>query len=124
MRATVALVAYLIAAQTPPTARHWARGNVIHVWVDPDRAPSDGAMLVERAMRTWTRAAEGRFTLEKTTAGKDAAVRVHFMAADYRYGVTAPPTTFVINAQGRVAVSLVGSVTTKQLTQVVNRLRG
>lgn len=41
-----------------------------------------------------------------------------------RYGVTAPPTTFVINAQGRVAVSLVGSVTTKQLTQVVNRLRG
>jgi cytochrome c biogenesis protein CcmG/thiol:disulfide interchange protein DsbE len=41
-----------------------------------------------------------------------------------RYGVTGPPTTFVINAQGRVVVSLVGSVTTKQLTQVVNRLRG
>jgi Matrixin len=107
MRATVALVAYLIAAQTPPTARHWPRGEVIRVWVDPLRAPSDGAMLVERAMHTWTSAAEGRFTLEKTTAGKDAAVRVHFMSADYRYGVTAPrvdpQTGLIVRAEVAVA---------------------
>ena len=48
-------------------------------------------MLVERAMRTWTRAADGRFTLEKmATADDGAPVRVHFMSADYRYGVTSP----------------------------------
>ena len=39
------------------------------------------------------------------------------------YGVTAPPTTFVINAKGRVVLSLVGSLSTKQLTDIVNRVR-
>jgi hypothetical protein len=107
MRATVALVAYLIAAQAPPVARHWAKGAVIRVWVDPLRAPADGAMLVERAMQTWTRAADGRFTLEKTAADKDPAVRVHFMSADYRYGVTAPrvdrQTGLIVRAEVAVA---------------------
>jgi hypothetical protein len=107
MRATVALVVYLIAAQAPPVARHWAKGEVIRVWVDPLRAPSDGAMLVERAMQTWTRAADGRFTLEKTAADRDAAVRVHFMSADYRYGVTAPrvdrQTGLIVRAEVAVA---------------------
>jgi cytochrome c biogenesis protein CcmG, thiol:disulfide interchange protein DsbE len=40
------------------------------------------------------------------------------------YGVTAPPTTFVINKKGRVVLSLIGSLSTSQLTQVVNRIRG
>lgn len=40
------------------------------------------------------------------------------------YGVTAPPTTFVINQKGRVVLSLVGSLSTKQLIQVVDRVRG
>lgn len=39
------------------------------------------------------------------------------------YGVISPPTTFVINAHGRVVLSLLGSVTTRQLTEVVNRTR-
>jgi thiol-disulfide isomerase/thioredoxin len=40
------------------------------------------------------------------------------------YGVTAPPTTVVINAQGRVAATLFGAVSTKQLVAVVNRVNG
>jgi hypothetical protein len=64
-------------------------------------------MLVERAMQTWTRAADGRFTLEKTAADKDPAVRVHFMSADYRYGVTAPrvdrQTGLIVRAEVAVA---------------------
>ena len=34
-------------------------------------------MLVERAMRTWTRAADGRFTLEKMATTNDAAVLLY-----------------------------------------------
>ena len=64
-------------------------------------------MLVERAMRTWTGAADGRFVLEKTAADKTAAVRVHFMSADYRYGVTAPrvdrQTGLIVRAEVAIA---------------------
>jgi len=64
-------------------------------------------MLVERAMRTWTRAADGRFTLEKMATTNDATVRVHFMAADYRYGVTSPrvdrQTGLIVRAEVAVA---------------------
>lgn len=98
--------ALLIAAQALPAARHWAKGSVIRVWIDPLAAPPSGAMLVERAMRTWTRAADGRFTLEKIDA-KDAPVRLHFMSADYRYGVTAPrvdrQTGLIVRAEVAVA---------------------
>ena len=38
------------------------------------------------------------------------------------YGVVSPPTTFVINRQGRVAVTLLGATTAKQLAAVVARV--
>jgi cytochrome c biogenesis protein CcmG/thiol:disulfide interchange protein DsbE len=40
-----------------------------------------------------------------------------------RYGVESPPTTFVINARGRVVVTLVGAVRLSQLDSVLKRLR-
>jgi alkyl hydroperoxide reductase subunit AhpC len=40
------------------------------------------------------------------------------------YGVTSPPTTFVLNAKGQVAATLIGPVSTKQLNDVVKRIRG
>jgi len=116
MKATVVLVAALIAAQAPPVPRHWARGQTIRVWIDTVDSPPNGETLVERAMRTWTRAADGRFTLERMAdvrgAGapgvtRDAPVRVRFMAADYRYGVTAPrvdrQTGLIVRADVAVA---------------------
>ncbi len=116
MKAAVVLVAALIAAQAPPAARHWAKGQTIRVWIDTVDSPPNGETLVERAMRTWTRAAEGRFTLERATevrgpgaqgVMRDAAVRVRFMAADYRYGVTAPrvdpQTGLIVRAEVAVA---------------------
>ena len=115
MKAAVVLVAALIAAQAPPAARHWAKGQTIRVWIDTVDSPPNGETLVERAMRTWTRAAEGRFTLEgqRRSGGRgpgvmrDAAVRVRFMAADYRYGVTAPrvdpQTGLIVRAEVAVA---------------------
>ena len=77
------------AAQSPSLPRHWAKGAAIRVWIDPDAMPPNGEALVEKAMKTWTTAADGRFTLVKAWEST-APVRLHFMAADYRYGVTAP----------------------------------
>jgi hypothetical protein len=68
------------------------------VWVDPLHAPPGGDALVEKAMKTWTTAAAGRVTLERITE-ETAPLRVHFMSADYRYGVTAPR---VNPASGRI----------------------
>ena len=89
--AALAALASLGTAQSraPWAGKHWATGGVIRVWVDPRQAPPGGDVLVEKAMRTWTAAAAGRFMLERI-ADDGAPVRVHFMSADYRYGVTAP----------------------------------
>jgi thiol-disulfide isomerase/thioredoxin len=38
------------------------------------------------------------------------------------YGVTSPPTTFVINRQGRVAVTLLGPTNARQLAAVVAKV--
>ncbi len=40
-----------------------------------------------------------------------------------RYGVTSPPTTFIIDARGRVAATLLGAVTAAQLDSAVARVR-
>jgi hypothetical protein len=89
--ALAALVSFGTAQslRAPWSGKHWATGGVIRVWVDPLHSPPGGDALVERAMKTWTTAAAGRFTLERIADG-GAPVRVHFMSADYRYGVTAP----------------------------------
>ncbi len=88
MKLAVAALALLLTGQ-PAAPRHWARGTAIRVWIDPDAMPPNGELLVEKAMKTWTAAADGRFTLVKAWEST-APVRLHFMAADYRYGVTAP----------------------------------
>ena len=89
-----------------PVPRHWAKGSAIRIWIDPEHAPPDGDALVEKAMKTWTTAAEGRFTLVKAWEST-APVRLHFMAADYRYGVTStrpnPATGLLVKAEVYVA---------------------
>ena len=89
-----------------PVPRHWATGSAIRIWIDPEHAPPNGDALVEKAMKTWTTAAEGRFTLVKAWEST-APVRLHFMAADYRYGVTStrpnPATGLLVKAEVYVA---------------------
>lgn len=41
----------------------------------------------------------------------------------FHYGVSSPPSTFVIDTRGRVAAELLGPVTLAQLNQVVARVR-
>lgn len=41
----------------------------------------------------------------------------------FHYGVTSPPSTFVIDPHGRVVAELLGPVTTAQLTHVIDQVR-
>ena len=66
-RAVLSCILMAAIAQAPRTA-HWQRGAAIAVWIDHADAPSDGRPLVERALRTWTDAAAGRFTLTASRA--------------------------------------------------------
>ncbi len=110
MRTVVGVLAVLASFAMPANAqraeRHWERGSAIRVWIDPAFMPPDGETLVEKAMHAWTVAADGRFTLVKAWEST-APVRLHFMSADYRYGVTAPrvnpATGFIVKAEVAVA---------------------
>jgi hypothetical protein len=80
---------------------HWATGSVIQVWIDRENMPLRGDQLVERAMRTWTTAAGGAFTLRRTFVARDAGIRIFFNGADGNYGETRPridPATGLIDA--------------------------
>jgi hypothetical protein len=105
----LALVVAALANAQPALdwrGHHWARGGAIRVWIDPEQMPPNGVALVEKAMKTWTAAADGRFTLVKAWEST-APVRLHFMSADYRYGVTAPrvnpETGLIVKAEVAVA---------------------
>lgn len=88
-------VTLLISAQTtgltPP--QHWALRSSIPVWVDRQNLPPRGDELVERAMKTWTTAANGAFTLRRTLLANEAGIRIYFNGAGGNYGETRPHIT-------------------------------
>lgn len=90
------------AVQSGNSAKaHWANHAMIAVWIDRQNIPLRGDQLVERAMRTWTTAAEGAFTLRRTFLTRDAGIRIYFNGADGNYGETRPridPVTGFINS--------------------------
>src|ERR1051325_5075817 len=69
---------------------HWASRSLISVWIDRQNMPDRGDQLVERAMRTWTTAADGAFTLRRTFITREAGIRVFFNGAGGNYGETRP----------------------------------
>ena len=71
-------------------AIHWPKDATLQVWVDSRNAPADAVQLVERAMKTWTDAAGGGFSLRTTPSRDVADVRVRFVKSDTNYGETAP----------------------------------
>jgi hypothetical protein len=95
LRALVIGITTLVVA-TPdfrPQARlpaAWPPHSVIPVWADLRGAPPGAAALVDRALATWTRAADGRLTLRATHARDEARIRVRFASADGVYGEAAP----------------------------------
>jgi Matrixin len=126
-KASAALVALiLIAGGVPATAAHWARGAAIKVWIDPAGAPRGGDELVERAMKSWTKAAEGRFSLERTAAKDAAGIRVHFFTRDWRYGMTEarpdPKTGLTTEAGVVVAADADGDALDRQIVVYLTAL--
>jgi hypothetical protein len=77
--------------QTPPRRLpRWPARHVIRVSIDPQLAPSEAEPLVERAMRTWTSAAAGRFKLERATGEEPATMRIRFVRGSGLYGESRP----------------------------------
>jgi predicted Zn-dependent protease len=74
----------------PLTSPHWARESAIRVWTDSNGAPQGAVALVEKALQTWTRAADGRFTLSRAPARNQAAITITFISSDAIYGETVP----------------------------------
>ena len=109
--AAIITVLLMLALQTVTAAR-WPAGAVIRVWIDPVKAPAGGDDLVERAMKTWTEAAQGRFRLVRSASNEAAAVRVHFFSRDWRYGMTRarpdPVTGLIAEAEVVVAADAGG----------------
>ena len=107
-------------------AAHWAPGATIRVWIDPAGAPAGGDRLVERAMQTWTMAADGRFRLERSATKDAAAIRVHFFTRDWRYGMTQarpdPRTGLLTNAEVVVAADADGDALDHQIVVYLTAL--
>ena len=82
--------AILIVIAMNANAAHWPRGATVHVWVDARDAPASAVTLVQRAMRTWTDAAAGRFSLENVARREAADIQVRFLGSDSVYGETRP----------------------------------
>lgn len=88
--AAAATLVLLATRAVPAAASHWPRGATILTWIDPEDAPPNATDLVTRAMRTWTTAAAGRFTLQVTTFERLAGLRIHFIRYSFKFGETLP----------------------------------
>jgi hypothetical protein len=92
-------------------APRWAADAAIPVWVDLRAAPGGADALVGRAIATWTRAADGRFTLQRTASQDSARIRVRFARADGIYGETAPRVDRTSGLITSAEVLIAGDVT-------------
>jgi hypothetical protein len=114
-------------AQTPAMARaHWPPGAVIRVRVGQSFARPVDPNLVERAMKTWTGAAAGRFRLERAPDGTPADVRVSFATGDALLGETSPITDrrtgLIVGADIAIAANVTGDSIGQQLVVYLTAL--
>jgi hypothetical protein len=86
----ITLLISAVAPQLYSGGEHWALHAVIPVWIDRQNLPPQGDQLVERAMRTWTTASSGSFTMRRTFLATEAGIRIYFNGAGGNYGETRP----------------------------------
>ena len=99
------------AVRAQPEQRpRWAAHAIISVWIDAHGSPGGADSLVDRALATWTRAAGGRFVLQKTASREQSAVRVRFARADGIYGETSPHVDRTTGLIGSAEVLIAGDV--------------
>jgi hypothetical protein len=94
----------------PEHRPRWPPHALISVWIDTHGAPADSDSLVDRALATWTRAAEGRFVLQKIAVREQSVVRVRFARADGIYGETSPHVDRTTGLIGSAEVLIAGDV--------------
>jgi hypothetical protein len=114
--AVACAVAPTLRAQPARTLR-WPAHAVITVWLDARTAPPGADALVEQALATWTRAADGRFVVRKAASRDAALVRMRFAQADGIYGETAPRVDRTTGAIGSAEVLIAGDVAGDALQQ-------
>ena len=104
---------------TQSAVARWPSHAVIAVWLDGRGAPSGADALVERALSTWTRGADGRFILTKAASADAAQIRVRFAHADGIYGEAVPridPATGLIrSAEVVIAGDITGDPTQQRI---------
>ena len=126
MKTRIAAVTLLMLTAGAVKAAHWAPGAAIKVWIDPAGAPKGGDELVERAMKTWTTAADGRFRLNRTATKDPAGIRVHFFTRDWRYGMTEarpdPRTGLITEAEVVIAADADGDALDRQIVVYLTAL--
>lgn len=98
---------------------HWAVGAVIRVRIGQSFGRPVDSDLVERAMKTWTGVAAGRFRLERSPDVKPADVRVSFATGDAFLGETSPVTDrrtgLIVGADIAIAANVTGDSIGQQL---------
>jgi hypothetical protein len=101
----------------PPSAAaaavgRWPPRAAIAVWIGDSRGRSDDPQMVERAMRTWTTASDGQFSLERVRSEQAAKVRVRFERGDDHLGETSPVTDlktgYILSADVAIASNVEG----------------
>ena len=113
IRIAIATGAAMVALGAQPQPRpRWPPKTIITVWLDARAAPPDVDGFVDRALHTWTRAADGRFVLQRTSSRDSAAIHVRFAQADGIYGEAAPGidgrTGFIGSAEVLIAADVGG----------------
>jgi hypothetical protein len=122
VRVAVAAALFIAAAQPAeqrPAAPHWPVGATILVSIDPRRAPNVAPAFVERAMKTWTDAAAGRFTLKKATRADEAPLRIRFVSSDAVFGEARPrldpQSGAIVAAEVAINADIVGDELQQQI---------
>ena len=115
MKLLVVLLGALLAAGAwsgQPADARWPPDARVGVWIAASPVRKDDPAFVERAMRVWTQAAGGQFTLDTIAAEDAAQVRIRFGTGEDLLGETTPlvdrRTGFLAHADIAIAANLPG----------------
>ena len=98
---------------------HWPARAVIQVWIDRQDAPPGGDTLVDKAMRTWTTAGDGRLRLTRTLVKDGADIHVAFVRGGGNYGETRPHVNATTGLIDRAEVAIAAEVPVDPLTRQI-----
>ena len=98
---------------------HWPLHAMIRVWIDGRDAPPGGDQLVVRAMQTWTKASDGRLTMQRTLVRTESDIQVFFNPADGNYGETRPHVDPATGLLDRADIAIAADVPVDPFTRQI-----